>query len=198
MDGSCGSDEDKPRRVIQQSFPEGGGAADGDIIPVVTITEDQACAIAAASATHVSGSRNPTGSSEWSEVKGKVQSPLEGTNRQLSEPLPPSTVREVLYGSRQRLGEGLIRRLSGQRRLSHTASSPSGPSSTENSTTALIASYSPSTPTETCHHDNSPLTETLPPSTSLSKYSNQVMMLVLICPVLLAVVDTSTNLQFYL
>ncbi len=81
MDGSCGSDEDKPRRVIQQSFPEGGGAADGDIIPVVTITEDQACAIAAASATHVSGSRNPTGSSEWSEVKGKVQSPLEGKSQ---------------------------------------------------------------------------------------------------------------------
>ena len=162
-DGSCASsDDERSPLIIQQSFPDGAGgvATESDIIPIVMVTDGNA--VRATEVVHTRGSDNSAHPSQemGPEDQENGHSPT-ALERQLSEPLLPSAVREVLYGSRLRLGEGLIRHHSvtqhNERRS--RAVSPT-PSPIESPATPLTS------PKGRVQDDNSLLTDTLPPSES--------------------------------
>jgi len=163
VDGSVDGD-DRPPLVIQQTFSEGAGPTDSDIIPIVTVSEDSAHADAAKDGESLEQeSAAAAASSQGARSDACDHAPFPGgLERQQSEPLPPSTVREVLFGSRQRLGEGLIRHHSVHPRVMG-ALSPT--SNSGGASSPLTSSYSPSSPIPHSFRElSSPLGESLPPS----------------------------------
>ena len=168
IDGSIDGD-DRPPLVIQQTFSEGAEPTDSDIIPIVTVSEDSARADASKNGDQDPEHENDApSSSQETKSDDCDHTPFPGgLERQQSEPLPPSTVREVLFGSRQRLGEGLIRHHSVHPRTAGALSPTSngGGASSPLTSSPMTASYSPSSPTPQPFRElSSPLGETLPPS----------------------------------